>query len=132
MWIELETVVHFCESEQAVAAAGINSFDNRAAWCVAKIQTQRNAVGKFIVRAYVVKICQSGRAIGWPPGKSKCPWLVSAAARVPEVVAVGQPQTMNIRAHYQLFTRTQHQLRKQVAVIHFVEKRKTRVNPGCR
>src|ERR1700682_1749062 len=93
MWIELETVIHFCESEEAVAAAGIDFFDHLAALCVAKIKTQRNAVGKFIVRAYVVKICQTGRAIGWPPGKSKCPWLICAAARVPEVVAFGQPRS---------------------------------------
>src|ERR1700722_6867380 len=129
---ELETVVYFCEAQQTVAVAGIDFFDHRTALGVAKIKTQRNAVGEFIVRAHIVQIGERRRATRWPSGKSECPGRICAAAGVPEVLAIGQPQTVNIGAQHQIFAGTEHQLREEIPIIHFIEERESRVNAWCR
>src|SRR5580658_612222 len=126
--LPLEAIIHFGKSERAIAIDGINVLDHTAAHRVSKVQAQRKPEFPLVVPADVIERREVTVTTGGPPVEAKRCWLERAAARVPQIILIAQPQTVYVTPHRKRFGRPQHYLFKQVRVVHRVEERKTRVN----
>src|ERR1700691_5921027 len=94
-----EPIIHFGKSERAVAIDGINVLDHTAAHRVSKIQAQRKPVFPLVVPADVVERCQITGPIGGPSVEAECGRLERAAARIPQIILIAQPQPVYVTAH---------------------------------
>lgn len=84
----------------------------------------------FIVAADVVQGRERLAAIRGPAVETESRWLERATARVPQVVFVAQPETVNVAPDRKFLGWPEHYLAEEVRIVHGVEERKARVDAG--
>src|SRR5580658_686550 len=104
----LEAIVHFGKSERAIAVDGVNALDHTAAHRVSKVQAQRKPVFPPVVPADVIERRKITVAIGGPAVEAKRCWLESAAACVPQIILIAEPQPVYVTSQRKRFGRPQH------------------------
>src|SRR5262249_49700378 len=68
-----------------------------------------------------------GVAVGRPAAEAEGPRLKSAAAAVPQVMTIGEPQAVNIGANREGFLGAQYEFAESVTAVHGIEERETSV-----
>ena len=121
-----ETVVHFDETEHAVAFAGIDTFDDSVTLGISKVDPEGHSGAPLVIGADVIEIGETGSVVRGASSKTEGPGLKGTAAGIPKVAATGKPKPMNVGAKCEIVVRTQNQLSEEIAIIHFVEKREAR------
>src|ERR1041384_5716067 len=85
-----------------------------------------------VVGAHVIESGQSLLPVGRTSGVAERPRLKGSPAGVPEIVAIGQAEGVDIRTDYYLLGWPQLQFAEHIAVVHHIEERKPRINTRCR
>ena len=125
-----ETVVQLAISERAIGIRGVDFFDYVTAQRISEIQAERNAVLPLIVAADVVQSREGLAAIGGPAIETESRWLERTTTRVPQVVFVAQPETVNVAPDRKCLGWPEHYFAEEVRIVHGVEERKARVDAG--
>ena len=96
------------------------------------VSADGNVTVDRVVGAHVIESRQSGLSVGGASGVAERPRLEGSPAGVPEIVAVGQAERVDVGADGDLLRWTQLQFAEHVAIVHHVEERKARINSGRR
>src|SRR5579871_4137798 len=123
-----EAIVGFDEAELGVAVAGEDVLDHCPAACISEIEAQAQGARGLIVGADIVERGETGGSVGGTAIETEGPGLKRAAARIPEIVTVAEPQPVHVGAQSDALVRAKHEFAKQVRVVHLVEERETGVD----
>jgi len=110
-----EAVVEFGEAEDAVGVSRVNGFDHLASLGVAEIEAEREAAPEGEVGANVVEIGEFAVAVGGTSVVTEGPGLEGASAAVPEIVAVAEPESVDVAADSEIFSRAQDEFAEKMS-----------------
>src|SRR5580658_10313076 len=91
-----KTVIRLHKAHLGIVVDRENLLHHLAAARITVIQTQRKRARELIVPAHVVERRQARGSVRWAAVEAECPRLKRAAAGIPKIVIVSQPQSVYV------------------------------------